>query len=153
MTTTQTASRQNTANILLVDDNRNGLIVRRSLLEEVGFSVQTASNGEEALAMFTASEVDVVITDYRMPRMSGSELIDRIRAHRPAMPIILLSTVAEPLGLNEQNTRADVVLAKDSREAPRLIREVKRLLNQRALKKPPASQRRVSLRAQRASAV
>lgn len=153
MTTTQTASRQNTAKILLVDDNRNGLIVRRSLLEEVGFSVQTASNGEEALALFTASEVDVVITDYRMPRMSGSELIDRIREHRPAMPIILLSTVAEPLGLNEHNTRADVVLAKDSREAPRLIREVKRLLNQRTQKKPPASQRRVAVRVQRASAV
>jgi CheY-like chemotaxis protein len=151
MTTTQTASRLNTAKVLLVDDNRNGLIVRKSLLEEAGFSVQTASNGEEALGLFTASQIDVVITDYRMPRMSGSELIVRIRQHNPEMRIILLSSVVEPLGLNEQNTRADVVLAKDAKEASRLIREVKRLVNQRTQKKPPASQRRVSVRIKRAN--
>ena len=39
-------------NVLLVDDNRDGLLVRRSLLEELGYSVQVAGNGEEGLKLF-----------------------------------------------------------------------------------------------------
>ena len=41
-----------TPNILLVDDNRDGLLVRRSLLEEIGYCVQIAANGEEGLKLF-----------------------------------------------------------------------------------------------------
>src|ERR1039457_2411249 len=61
--------------ILLVDDNRDGLLVRRALLEEAGCTVEIAINGEEGLKLFEASDFDVVVTDYRMPRMNGAELI------------------------------------------------------------------------------
>ena len=57
-----------TPSILLVDDNHDGLLVRRSLLEELGCRVQIAVNGEEGLKLFEAAKFDVVVTDYRMPR-------------------------------------------------------------------------------------
>ena len=129
-----------TPNILLVDDNHDGLLVRRSLLEEIGCSVQIAINGEEGLKLFQACKFDVVVTDYRMPRMNGGELIQRIRLLDPSMRIILLSGFVEPLGLTEQNTGADAVLLKSSNEPAHLLRTVKRLLN-RAVRKPPGSQK------------
>ncbi|HEY2013933.1 MAG TPA: response regulator [Bryobacteraceae bacterium] len=128
-------------NILLVDDNRDGLLVRSSLLVEVGFSVEIAPNGEEGLKLFNSSTFDVVVTDYRMPRMNGVELIERIRMVNPNARVILLSGFVEPLGLTEENTGADVVLSKSSNEAVHLVRWVKRLVNRGASRKPPATQK------------
>jgi CheY-like chemotaxis protein len=133
-------------NILLVDDNRDGLLVRRSLLEEIGCCVSIALNGEEGLKLFQAGKFDVVVTDYRMPRMNGGELIQRIRALEPNARIILLSGFVEPLGLTEQNTGADAVLIKSANEPAQLMRTVKRLVN-RTVRKPPGSQKALQARA------
>jgi CheY-like chemotaxis protein len=127
-------------NILLVDDNRDGLLVRRSVLEELGYGVSVARNGEEGLKLFESAKFDVVVTDYRMPRMDGAELIQRIRKLNPNARIILLSGFVEPLGLTEENTGADIVIAKSANEPAHLTRWVKRLLN-RATRKPAASQK------------
>jgi CheY-like chemotaxis protein len=129
-----------TANILLVDDSRDGLLVRRALLEELGYSVQVAINGEEGLKLFESSSFDVVVTDYRMPMMDGRQLIQRIRQLDPNARVIMLSGFVDPLGLTEQNTGADAVIAKTSNEAAHLVRSVKRLVN-RGTRKPPASQK------------
>lgn len=130
------------AKILLVDDNRDGLLVRRSLLEEQGFRVEQAESGEAGLELFTTTHFDVVVTGYRIPRMSGTELIERIRKVDPNARVVLLSGFAQPLGLTEENTGADVVLSKDSQEQVLLVRSVKRLLNRGVNRKPPRSQGR-----------
>ncbi len=127
-------------NVLLVDDNRDGLLVRRALLEEIGYCVQIASNGEEGLKLFESSNFDVVVTDYKMPRMNGTEFIERLRKLNPEARIILLSGFVEPLGLTESNTGADVVLAKSSNEPAHLVRSVKRLVNRVAPRKPAGRQ-------------
>jgi CheY-like chemotaxis protein len=139
------------ANILLVDDNRDGLLVRRSLLEEMGYRVQIACDGEEGLKLFESCNFDVVVTDYRMPRMDGKELIQRIRQLNPNARIILLSGFVDPLGLNEEVTGADVVIAKSFHEAMHLLSSVKRLLNRAAPRKPPAAQGRAAARKRAAS--
>ena len=138
-------------NILLVDDNQDGLLVRRTLLQEMGYGVSTARNGEEGLKLFERGGFDVVVTDYRMPRMSGAELIQRIRKLNPNARIILLSGFVEPLGLTEENTGADVIIAKSANEPAHLIRCVKRLLNRATRRKPPASQKRPAARAKASS--
>jgi CheY-like chemotaxis protein len=127
--------------VLLVDDNRDGLLVRSLLLEELGYRVQSARNGEEGLKLFETSNFDVVVTDYRMPRMNGVELIERIRQLNPNARIILLSGFVEPLGLTEENTGADAVIAKSCNEPAHLLRWVKRLVNRASTRKPVASQR------------
>jgi CheY-like chemotaxis protein len=141
MKTTLVSNRLNAPNILLVDDNRNGLIVRKALLEEIGYVVAIASGGEEALELFLATAFDVVVTDYRMPRMNGTELIQKLRRHNPNARVILLSGFVDPLGLTEESTGADVVLSKSCNEASQLMRSVKRLLGRASARKPPAPQK------------
>ena len=127
-----------------MDDNRDGLLVRKSLLEELGYRVQMARSGEEGLKLFESSNFDVVVTDYRMPRMNGVELIERIRKLNPNARIILLSGFVEPLGLTEENTGADVVIAKSSNEPAHLVRWVKRLVNRSSPRKPVGAQKKAS---------
>lgn len=129
--------------VLLVDDSRDGLLVRRALLEEQGFAVHIAHSGEEGLNLFARRQFDVVVTDFRMPAgMNGIDLIGHIHALKPGTPIVLLSSLVEALGLNQENTGADAVIAKNSNEAGHLIRWVKRLINRPPARKPAASQRR-----------
>jgi CheY-like chemotaxis protein len=125
--------------VLLVDDNRDGLLVRRLVLEEAGFQVQVATGGAEALSLFRSIRFDVVVTDYCMPYMNGDELIVRLRALEANVRIILLSGFVEPLGLTEANTGADAVVAKSSREPVHLVRWVRRLTSTTP-RKPPARQ-------------
>ena len=126
--------------ILLVDDSRDGLLVRRLLLEEEGYRVDVAANGNEGMKAFAAGAYDVVVTDYCMPSMNGVEMIAEIRKIDPRARVILLSGFLEPLGLTTENTGADVVLAKNSTEPANLKRSVKRLVNRSPQRKPPASQ-------------
>jgi CheY-like chemotaxis protein len=128
--------------VLLVDDSKDGILVRRHLLEEQGFDVHSASNGEEGLKLFERRSFDVVVTDHRMPIMGGLELIGRLRAVKPQIPIVLLSGLVEPLGLSQENTGADAVIAKNSNEPAHLVRWVKRLVSRPPARKPAASQRR-----------
>jgi CheY-like chemotaxis protein len=124
--------------VLLVDDNCHGLVARKSVLEEMGLLVSTAVSGEEALGLVSSADYDLLITDYRMAAMDGVELIRRARAAKPALKAILLSGFVEPLGLTEQSTGADEVIAKSAGEVAHLVRSVNRLL-QRNQKKPPLS--------------
>ena len=125
--------------VLLVDDNRDGLMVRTLLLEEAGFEVQAAACALEALDLFSSTRFDVVVTDYRMPGMNGVELIQRIRAFNANTRFIVLSGFVEPLGLTEANTGADAVIAKTANEGIHLVRWVKRLAST-SFRKPMATQ-------------
>jgi CheY-like chemotaxis protein len=128
--------------VLLVDDCRDGLLVRRALLEEQGLLVQIVLSGEEGLKLFDRCHFDVVVTDYRMPGINGVELIRQLRERKPQVRTVLLSKAVEPLGLTEQSTGADAVIAKNCNEASVLVRTVKRLVNRPASRKPVGSQTR-----------
>ena len=129
------------ARILLVDDNKLGLVARKSVLEELGYRITTASEGQEALERFMRDSFDLVITDYKMPRMNGLELIERIRERAGDIPIILISGYVDGLGLTEASTGADVVIPKSAHEVPHLVRSVNRLVGRSAPKKPAGSHR------------
>ncbi|HET8546933.1 MAG TPA: response regulator [Bryobacteraceae bacterium] len=127
--------------VLLIDDNPYGLVVRKAILEQAGYEVTAAGTPETGLASFLDGTWDVVITDYRMPGMTGAQVIERMRALQPGVPIILVSSVAEVLGLNQSNTGADVVIPKTANEGQHMLRAVARLLMPR---KPAARHRHVA---------
>src|SRR5215510_9279762 len=127
--------------LLLVDDNQNGLLARKSLLEEQGFVITTATNGEDAFDVFSKGKFDLLITDFRMPKMNGIELIRRVRPLQPELGIILLSGFAEALGLDPKSTGADIVINKGSNEVANLQRSVTRLLARHVARKPPSAQK------------
>jgi CheY-like chemotaxis protein len=126
------------ANILLVDDNVHGVVARRTVLEELGYTIVSASSGREALDLAEQHEFDLIVTDYRMPSMDGVALITALRERDFQNPIILLSGFLAYLGLTEETTGADLLIQKSSNETEQLIRGVKRLLS--APKKPVGSQ-------------
>jgi CheY-like chemotaxis protein len=127
------------ARILLVDDNSMGLSARKSVLEELGYCITTCSSGDDALTQLGSNRFELVVTDYKMPKMNGKELIQRIRKQELPVPVILLSGFADPLGLSEDNTGADIVIQKSANEVGHLIRSVNRLLR-KAPRKPPGQQ-------------
>ncbi len=128
--------------ILLVDDNSLGLAARRSVLEELGHKVVTSGTAHEALELCGKQRFDVVVTDYKMPKMNGVEFIVRLKKQQAATAVILISGFTDTLGLNESNTGADIVLQKSAHEVSHLIRSVNRLLRkqQQPGKKPAGSE-------------
>lgn len=83
-----------TGGILLVDDEPLNLKILKVFLED-RYRVVTASSGEEALAMVAQAPVDVVISDQRMPGMTGVELLRKLRAVRPDVAGIVLTAYAD----------------------------------------------------------
>jgi CheY-like chemotaxis protein len=141
MRRTSFSTARHSGKLLIVDDNRYGLIARKSVLQELGHDVTTATTGDEALELFSRESFDVVITDYRMPGMDGLELIRHIRERKPSTGIILLSGFVDPLGFSEETTGADVVISKSAGEIAALLHAVNRLLSRHVPKKPAVSER------------
>src|SRR4051794_25113971 len=95
------------ARILMVDDNRHGLAARRAILESHGYTVIAKQCPKMALQCVESEEFDLLITDFRMPHVDGLQIIRALRGLRPEVPVILLSSVADPLGLDQASTGAD----------------------------------------------
>ena len=90
--------------ILVADDTRalrSALVI---LLEEEGFSVRLASDGEEALAQYRERRPDLMLLDIMMPKKNGYQVLKQIRKTDPSLPVIFLSAKGSP---------ADVALGLD----------------------------------------
>ena len=122
--------------ILLIDVNRHGLKARRTVLEELGYQVETASSGKQGLEKFAENAFDLVVTDYRMSDLKGPQVVHRLRKKNDRIPIVILSGYTEKLGLSTESTGTDAVLAKGPGEESDLVRTIGKLL-----KKKPGSQR------------
>jgi CheY-like chemotaxis protein len=125
------------ASILLVDDNADGVVARRSVLEELGYKVVSASSGYDGLQTLEQQKFDLVITDYKMSPIDGLEFIATLRQRGFRIPVILLSGFAETIGFREDSSGADAVIQKSANEVAQLLRCTKRLLT--PAKKPAGS--------------
>lgn len=134
------------AKILLIDDNHQGQLARKIILQDIGYAVATAGSGEEGLELFQAAletaPFSLVVTDFRMPGIDGGEVVRRIRALARDTPVVILSGYAEVGALAPESTGADEVLAKGPREQFDLADTVRRLVPAGAFEhgKPPASE-------------
>jgi len=81
--------------ILCVDDEAVGLSIRKLILESQGYCVFTAENGPDALALFSAEMIDLVVLDYAMPGMHGGVVAEKMKAVKPALPILMLSAYVD----------------------------------------------------------
>jgi len=77
--------------ILVVDDESNYLTVMEALLGEAGYEVLTAPSAIEAVKIAAASDLDLVLTDMKMPKMSGIELLDQLQRLYPDLPVIIMT--------------------------------------------------------------
>jgi len=83
--------------ILIVDDEPFVCDAVKLMLEFDGHHVETASNGKEALKIFEKGKFDLVVTDWKMPEMSGDQLADTIKNLVPEQPIVMITAHAEML--------------------------------------------------------
>lgn len=93
--------------ILIVDDEPQNLIVLRNFLDG-GYRVFEAQSGKHALEVAKSAELDVVITDQRMPEMSGVELLEKLREFKPDVAGIVLTGFTDPPALISAINRARV---------------------------------------------
>ena len=77
--------------ILIVDDEKNYLRVLSAVLEEEGYEVLTALSGREALEIQETSDLDLTLTDMKMPGMDGIKLLEHIKAKDPDLPVIMMT--------------------------------------------------------------
>ena len=79
------------SHILVIDDEKNYLIVMEALLKDAGYEVTALNDPEMALHFLDESEVDVVITDMKMPKLSGKEVLQRIKKSWPDLPVLIMT--------------------------------------------------------------
>lgn len=79
------------AHILIIDDEKNYLLVLQTLLENEGYTVTALSDPETALAFLQESEVDVVVTDMKMPRITGLDVLERVKKQWPYIPVLIMT--------------------------------------------------------------
>jgi two-component system, NtrC family, response regulator len=77
--------------ILVVDDEINYLTVMETLLGDAGYEVLTAPSAIEAVKIAAASDLDLVLTDMKMPKMTGIELLDKLQQLYPGLPVIIMT--------------------------------------------------------------
>jgi two-component system, NtrC family, response regulator AtoC len=126
--------------VLVVDDEENLRVVLRTLLRRHGYEVETASSGEEALGMVDSFGPDVVLTDVRMPKMGGLDLLSTLKAKGNEATVIVMSAYGNmDLALDAMKAGAydyvqkpfkpdEVVLALRKAEERELLRRENRAL-------------------------
>jgi CheY-like chemotaxis protein len=98
---------------LVVDDS---MLIRYTVcrfLEERGFTVESATNGVEALQVLARVTPDLIVTDMQMPKMSGSELLSELKSKPETATIPVIIVAGRGSGFDETEKRADFAIFKD----------------------------------------
>ena len=77
--------------ILIVDDEKNYLVVLEALLGPQGYEILTAGSANEAIRLIQESDLDLIITDMKMPGTSGMELLEASKEIKPDLPVIMMT--------------------------------------------------------------
>ncbi len=111
--------------ILIVDDNPNMSSLLVEMLEVFDYDALRANNGIEALETVENEDVSLIITDMRMPKMTGLELLQAVKEKNPKMPVVLIS------GYNVDEVDSDMVDAKADGflNKPFMMADIEKLLN------------------------
>ncbi|PYV99660.1 MAG: response regulator, partial [Acidobacteria bacterium] len=80
--------------LLCVDDNQSCLNICKTILQDFGYAVLTASSSRKGLEVFASNAIDAVILDYQMPDMDGALVAAEMRKTNPPVPILMLSGCA-----------------------------------------------------------
>lgn len=98
--------------VLAVDDDPSILAVIQDILSKSGYTISVVTSGSEAIQRLEVDTFDLVITDLRMPEMSGAEVISHLRRSQALarMPIVVLATGADSADLG--NLKVDARVSK-----------------------------------------
>ena len=132
---------KNKKHILVIDDERSIRNVLKDILENEGYSVDTAEDGEQGLALFKNNPYDVILLDIKLPRIDGHEVFEEIHKLNPDIPVIIISghgNIETAVGFIKQGAydylekpfeRLDrlMISIRNATEKKQLVSETKRL--------------------------
>jgi CheY-like chemotaxis protein len=119
---------------LVVDDS---MLIRHTVcrfLEERGFTVESATNGQEALEALNRVRPDIIITDMQMPKMTGSELITALRSQAKTADIPVVIVASKQSGYEQNEKRANFAISKDIDIESQLAKALQVILGPEAAK-------------------
>lgn len=108
-------------NYLLIDDNREFAENVAEILKDAGATVQVADDGAQGLALVRARRFDAVVTDMRMPGMSGAEFLHQVREVDGGVPVILLSAFSHDSQLKDAQRDGLLAVLTKPHEMTRLL--------------------------------
>jgi two-component system chemotaxis sensor kinase CheA len=124
-------SRESPKSILVAEDSITARTLLKNILEFAGYKVKTAIDGAEALSVLANEVFDLVVSDVEMPRMSGFDLIAKIRADKrlSQLPVVLV-TALESREHRERgvDVGANAYIVKSSFDQGNLLEVVRRLI-------------------------
>ena len=123
--------------VLVVDDD---CVIRRSAarqLEEAGYLVSTAANGNEALTRLGLEAYDAVLSDVRMPVMNGIELLEIARGRFPTLPFVIMTGWVEDYITKAASTWGAAAVLEKPVLHDELLATLKMAFNERILRAPP----------------
>ncbi len=112
---------------LVVDDS---MLIRYTVcrfLEGRGFTVESATNGLEALEVLARVQPDLIVTDMQMPKMGGSELITALKSKPETAQVPIIIVAGRASGFDEKEKRADFAIYKDIDIEGQLEKALKKL--------------------------
>ena len=77
--------------IMIVEDDEEMRSLLKDFFDEEGFETESASNGADALRKLTKDHFDLIITDIRMPGLTGLDILARIKRLKPETPVIVIT--------------------------------------------------------------
>lgn len=120
------------ATILIVEDEPINRDLLKNYVESCGFVVVTAGDGAEAVAVFQRQRFQLVLLDLGLPRISGVEVLKKIKANSPDTPVVIITGRPDDvLGLNSRDLWPEMVIVKpftlsQIKEALRLVKNGER---------------------------
>ena len=111
--------------ILIVDDNPNMSSLLVEMLEVFQYDAMRANNGHEALETIENENISMIITDMRMPKMTGLELLQAVKEKHPKLPVVLIS------GYSVDEVDSDIVATKADGflNKPFMMADIEKLLS------------------------
>nr|WP_290698373.1 response regulator [Halomonas sp. UBA3074] len=118
------------AKVLVVDDEPNIVLSLEFLMEQAGFEVVTAEDGEQALARVTDSQPDLLLLDISLPGISGFDVLERLRSEEATSDLAIIMLTAHGRDVEREKGMAlgadDYITKPFSTQA--LVEKVKKLL-------------------------
>jgi DNA-binding response OmpR family regulator len=114
--------------IVVIDDDRSWVEATGDLLREEGYEVQTALDGEHALALLDNTRPCVVIMDMHMPRLSGLDVLRELRQQRSDLPIIMVSADDQSSVMAEAMNQGASLFLRKPVASGLILRAVRRFL-------------------------
>ena len=115
--------------ILIIDDSKSYVLVISQNLEEAGFHVASAEDGEQGLVAIEKEKPDLILLDIEMPKMDGITMSKKMKEKGINIPVIFLTNMGDLKHISQAMETASDYIIKSDMSAVDIVKRVKERLN------------------------